>query len=343
MKGPDELDLGLAAGDADLVAAVVFSQNEFRAALVENSAERVKSGTCRAVVVNAGNANALVGKRGRDVAEAMAHDAARGLSCDEKRVLVASTGTVGRVLPVESIVRATPQPCAALRPDGLDDLVHATDRTEERALRLVRSGKKTHGRLLGVAKGKGLLGLDLATTLAFVVTAIEVGKAFLCKTTAQAAATTIIRASGDIEASTDDAIYARSSGKTKNKPIDGGESGAAFSAALTEVPRELARGVVRDARGTTHVVTFASARSLSTMKNCGIALEAAAVDIAVQAAELVLSGAGLVLEAGKRAHEVMRHGGYSVRIRVGKGKGVACHVGCDLSPDTVRAAAGSRL
>ena len=130
------------------------------------------------------------------------------------------------------------------------------------------------------------------------------------------------------------------------------------------------------ARGTTHVVTFevsgasseasalaiarhlsrslpikvalfgadpAWARILSTMGNCGIALDPLAVDIAVGEVELVHGGAGLGVEAEKRAHEVMRRGEYLVRIRVGKGKGVARHVACDLSPETVRAAAGSWL
>src|SRR6187455_1401380 len=124
-KAQGELDLGLVAGDEDLTCAAVFTRNRFRAAPVELSAQRVKSGTCRAIVVNAGNANALVGERGRADAEAVAHYTARGLECDEKRVLVASTGVVGRPLAIEPIVLATPRLCASLRPDGLDDFVRA--------------------------------------------------------------------------------------------------------------------------------------------------------------------------------------------------------------------------
>lgn len=379
MKGPDELDLGLVAADEDAVAAGVFTKNRFRAAPVELSEARIKSGSCRAVMVNAGNANALVGERARTDAEAMAHYAARGLKCDEKRVLVASTGAVGRPLPIEPIVMATPRLCAALRPDGLDDFVRAiqtSDRTDKRALRLIPFGKKTRARVLGVAKGAGLLGPDMATTLAFVMTDVAVGKAFLKKALAEAVDLSFNRASVDGEASTNDALFVLSSGKAKNKPIEGGEAGEAFRAALTEVLDELARGVVRDARGTTHVVSFEVSgavnedaalaiarhlarslpvkaalygadptwpRILSVMGNCGLELDAAKIDIAVGEIDLVQGGVGLGPEAERRAHEVMRRGEYPLRIRVGKGKGQARYVGCDLSVDSVRAAAGSWL
>jgi glutamate N-acetyltransferase/amino-acid N-acetyltransferase len=375
----DHFGLGLVVADADAVAAGVFTRNRFRAASVELSEERVKAGVCRAILVNSGNANAIVGERGRADAEAMTHYVARALDCDNKRVLCASTGRVGRPLNVEPIVLVTPQLTKALRADGLDDFVQAiqtTDRTDKRSLRLMPFGKKTIARVLGVAKGAGLLGPDLATTLAFVFTDVAVGKGFLRKALAEAVSNTFNRASVDGEASTNDAVFVLSSGKAKNKPIEGGEAGEAFKTALTEVMDELARGVVRDARGTSHVVAFevsgatneaaalriASylarslpvkaalfgadptwARLLSAMGNCGVELDADKVDIAVGEVDLVRAGVGLGLDAEKRAHEVMRRGEYALRLRVGKGKGSARYVGCDLSVDSVRAAAGNWL
>ena len=371
--------LGLVAADADAVAAGVFTRNRFRAAPVTLSEARIKSGSCRAILVNSGNANAMVGGRGLTDAEAMTHYVARALECDDKRVMVASTGRVGRLLSVEPIVFVTPQLVKALRPDGLDDFVHAiqtSDRTDKRALRLMPFGKKTIARVLGVAKGAGLLGPDMATTLAFVLTDVAVGRSFLKKALAEAVGSTFNRTSVDGESSTNDSIFVLSSGKAKNKPIEGGEAGDAFRAALTEVLDELARGVVRDARGTSHVVSFevtgattdaaalqiashlarslpvkaalfgadpAWPRLLSVMGNAGIELDAEKIDIAIGEIDLVRAGAGLGLEAERRAHEVMRRGEYPLRVRVGRGKGQARYVGCDLSVDSVRAAAGSWL
>lgn len=375
----DGFGLGLVAADADAVTAAMFTKNRFRAAPVELSESRVKSGLSRAIVVNSGNANAIVGERGRSDAEAVTHYVARALGCDDKRVLCASTGRVGRPLQVEPIVLVTPQLTKALRPDGLDDFVHAiqtSDRTDKRALRLMPFGKKTIARVLGVAKGAGLLGPDLATTLAFVFTDVAVGKAFLKKALAEAVDATFNRCSVDGESSTNDAVFVMSSGKSKNKPIEGGETGEAFKTALREVFDELARGVVRDARGTSHVVSFevsgaateaaalqiAShlarslpvkaalfgadptwARLLSSMGNCGVEIDPSKVDVAVGEIDLVRAGVGLGLDAERRAHEVMRRGEYALRIRVGKARGAARYVGCDLSVDSVRAGAGNWL
>ncbi len=379
VKPLGELDLGLVAGDADLHVAAMFTQNRFRAAPVELSEARAKSGVCRALVVNAGNANALVGAQGRQDAEAMTHYVARGLECDEKRVLIASTGTVGRRLPIEPIVLATPRLCESLRGDGLDDFARAiqtSDQTDKRSLKLVPFGKKTHVRILGVAKGAGLLGPDLATTLAFVFTDAPVGKAFLKKALSEAVGQSFGRMSVDGEASTNDAVFVLSSGKAKVKPIEGGEAGEAFRSALTEVLTDLSRSVVRDARGTSHVVRFivsgtanvedatriaahlarslpvkvalfgadpAWPRLLTAMGNTGVALDPAQIDIAVGELELVRKGVGLGHEAERRAHEIMRRGEYDIRIRVGRGKAEASYVGCDLSVDAVRAGAGSWL
>jgi glutamate N-acetyltransferase/amino-acid N-acetyltransferase len=230
--------------------------------------------------------------------------------------------------------------------------------------------------VLGVAKGAGLLGPDLATTLAFVFTDAPVGKAFLRKALAEAVAQSFGRMSVDGEASTNDAVFALASGKAKVKPIEGGEAAEGFRGALDEVMQELARGVVRDARGTSHVVRFlvsgaahaddavrigahlarslpvkaalfgadpAWARMLSAMGNCGVALDPQHIDIAVGEVELVRKGVGLGREAEQRAHETMRRGEYDLRVRVGKGKGEASYLGCDLSVDAVRAAAGTWL
>jgi glutamate N-acetyltransferase/amino-acid N-acetyltransferase len=272
----------------------------------------------------------------------------------------------------------------ALRPAGLDDFVRAiqtSDRTEKRALRLLspspgQKNKKLRPRLLGVAKGAGLLGPDLATTLAFVFTDAVVGKALLRKALAEAVEETFNCMSVDGESSTNDSIFVLASGAAGGKAIESGEPAEAFRAALREVLEELARGVARDARGTSHLVTFEISgaasdgdalrvgkhlacslpikaalfgadptwpRLLSAMGNSGVELDPARIDIAVGEIDLVRGGAGLGPEAEKQAHEVMRRGEYSLRIRVGKGKGAARYIGCDLSIDAVRASAGTWL
>jgi glutamate N-acetyltransferase/amino-acid N-acetyltransferase len=371
IKKTQRPDLALLVADEDVPAAAVFTRNRVRAAPVELSQKRVASGVARAIVVNSGNANACTGERGMRDAEAMAHYAAKALDCEEKRVLVASTGVIGQPLPIEQIVVHTPRLIASARPDGLEDFTRAimtTDRFEKRALQLVPLGPKTRARIVGVAKGAGMIAPNMATTLVFVCTDAAVTKGFLKKALAEEVEV-FNQISVDGDTSTNDSMFLFASGAAKNKPIEGGDKGQSFRHALREVLADLGRQIVRDGEGATHVVTIevlgaenADAaervarrigasplvktaifgadpnwgRILAAIGNAGVEITPERIDVAVGEVELVRGGVGLGSEAERAAHEVMRRGEYVLRVHLHGGRGEGRHTTCDLTIDYVK-------
>ncbi|MGZ5907719.1 MAG: bifunctional glutamate N-acetyltransferase/amino-acid acetyltransferase ArgJ, partial [Reyranella sp.] len=304
-------------------------------------------------------------------AQAMGHYTAKAIDCDEKRVLVASTGVIGQPLPIEPIVMATPRLVAAARPDGLDDFTRAimtTDRFEKRSLQQVPLGPKTRARIVGVAKGAGMIAPNMATTLVFLCTDAAVTKGFLKKALAEEIEV-FNQISVDGDTSTNDSAFLLASGAAKNKPIEGGDKGASFRAALREVLADLGRQIVRDGEGATHVVTIevlgaenADAaervarrigssplvktalfgadpnwgRILAAIGNSGVKIDPDKIDVAVGEVEIVRAGAGVGGQAEQAAHEVMRRGEYVIRVHLHGGRGEARHVTCDLTVDYVK-------
>ncbi len=365
-------DLGLVLAEAEVPVAAVFTQNRVRAAPVRISEERVRAGMARAIIVNSGNANAATGERGLEDARAMAHYAAKAIGCDEKRVLVASTGVIGQPLPIERIVEHTPALVAQARPDGLEDFTRAimtTDRFEKRALAILPLGPKTRARIVGVAKGAGMICPNMATTLVFVMTDAAVQKNFLRSALREEVEETFNRVSVDGDTSTNDSLFLMASGAAKNKPIEGGDKGQAFRSALRDVLGKLAGELVRDGEGATHVVTIevqgaesAEAaekvarrigasplvktalygadpnwgRILCAVGNAGVEIDPDRVDIAVGEIDVARNGAAISAEAERAAHEVMRRGEYRIRVHLHKGRGEARHVTCDLGVDYVK-------
>jgi glutamate N-acetyltransferase / amino-acid N-acetyltransferase len=376
IKASGRADLGLIVAEDDVPAAAVFTQNRVRAAPVELSEANVKSGLARAIIVNSGNANACTGDKGAFDAAAMAEYAARAIGCDKKRVLVASTGIIGQPLPIERIVAATPRLHAAARGDGLDDFARAimtTDRFEKRALQLVPLGPKTRARVIGVAKGAGMIAPNMATTLAFLCTDAAVSKGFLRTILREEIASTFNAVSVDGDTSTNDMVAIMASGAAKNKPIDSdaanGGKGKALRQAVHDVLDELSRQIVRDGEGATHVVTIEVAgaesaaaadavarriaqsplckaaffgadpnwgRILAAIGNAGVDVDARKLDVAIGEVEICRGGLGLGAEAERHAHEVMRRGEYTIRVHLNRGRAQGRHTTCDLTVDYVK-------
>jgi len=365
-------DLGLIVADGEVPAAAVFTRNRVRAAPVLVSEAHVKAGIARAVVVNSGNANACTGTRGLQDAQAMAAFTARALGCDEKRVLVASTGVIGEALPIERVVEALPRLAKSARPDGLDDFTRAimtTDRFEKRSLALVSLGPKTRARVVGVAKGAGMIAPNMATTLAFVVTDAAVSKGLLKTALREEVEETFNQASVDGDTSTNDSVFLMASGAAKNRPIEDGDRAKAFRAALREVLGDLAQQIVRDGEGATHVVRIEVqgahsdeaarvvarriglsplvktaifgadpnwGRILAAIGNAGVEIDPDKIDVAVGEVEVCRGGAAVGPEADRGAHEVMRRGEYTIRVHLHAGRGTGHHLTCDLTVDYVK-------
>src|SRR6516165_11998462 len=131
---PDRRDLAVIVSDAPAAAAGVFTQNRVCAAPVQVSRARLPRTDARGVVVCSGNANACTGEQGLADARRMAQLAAAAIGCRAEQMLVASTGVIGRPLPMDAIADGIPKAAAALTPavQGLDAVAHAICTTDTR-------------------------------------------------------------------------------------------------------------------------------------------------------------------------------------------------------------------
>jgi glutamate N-acetyltransferase/amino-acid N-acetyltransferase len=246
-------DLGLIVAPGGANAAAVFTKNKFQAApvVLSKSALQKTGGKVKAVVVNAGCANAVTGKPGMDAAKRSRARAAELLRCTPDEVFVASTGVIGVVLPDKKLRDALPDAVTRLSPGGIDALSHAiltTDVGPKVAQASFAMGGK-RGRIVGVAKGAGMIHPNMATMLGFLMTdaAIEPGALRRCLKDAVDQSFNSISVDGDT--STNDTVLLLASGKgPEGKDLDD------FQRALNDVCRELAWRIVRDGEGATRVM-----------------------------------------------------------------------------------------
>jgi glutamate N-acetyltransferase / amino-acid N-acetyltransferase len=141
LKKNKGMDLGIIFSEVPAAGAAVFTRNRVQAAPVVLDRERIRSGNCRGVIVNSGNANCCTGVRGLRDAAAMARAAADALGIPDDQVLVASTGVIGQFLPIEKVEAAIPDLVASLRPDGFDDLARAIMTTDKVPKLVSREGR----------------------------------------------------------------------------------------------------------------------------------------------------------------------------------------------------------
>jgi glutamate N-acetyltransferase/amino-acid N-acetyltransferase len=252
---PNRLDLALVVSDRPAAAAGVFTQNRVCAAPVRVCRERVPAESARGFVVCSGNANACTGARGLADARRMAEVAAQAISCRPEEMLVCSTGVIGRHLPmpgVEAGIRtaATKLEAGAAALDRAAHAILTTDTRIKVSTRELRVGGQ-EVRLTGFAKGAAMIGPNMATMLAFVLTDAAVAPADLAALARRAADKSFNCVSVEGHTSTNDTLlfFANGSG-----PRLTGSDLAAFDEAATGVCADLARAIAADAEGATHTV-----------------------------------------------------------------------------------------
>jgi glutamate N-acetyltransferase/amino-acid N-acetyltransferase len=254
---PDRLDLALVVSDGPASAAGVFTQNRVCAAPVHVSRERVPTADARGVVICSGNANACTGQRGLDDARRMAALAAAAAGCRPEQMLVCSTGVIGRHLPMPKIEDGIGRAGRALEVGAaaFDRAAHAILTTDTRIRVATQSVAVAGGevRLTGFAKGAAMIGPNMATMLAFVLTDAAVAPADLQTLARRAAEASFNCVSVEGHTSTNDTLllFANGSG-----PPLSGEGLARFGAAATAVCADLAKAIAADAEGAAHFVTI---------------------------------------------------------------------------------------
>ncbi|MFO0926489.1 MAG: bifunctional glutamate N-acetyltransferase/amino-acid acetyltransferase ArgJ [Gemmataceae bacterium] len=252
-------DLAVVLSDVPATAAGVFTQNRVRAAPVRVCQERLPAGDVRGVVVCSGNANACTGPQGLADAHRMTAVAAEVAGCRAEQFLVASTGVIGRHLPmpqVEAGIRsAVPQAIATA--GGLSDLAHAI-LTTDTVIKVTTRELELNGttvRLTGVAKGAAMIGPNMATMLAFVFTDAKIAPDDLAPLIGRAASGSFNCVSVEGHTSTNDTLLVLANGRAGGPPL-AGEALGRFGAALTAVCGDLARAIAADAEGANHLVTI---------------------------------------------------------------------------------------
>jgi len=248
-------DLGLIVAPDGATAAAVFTQNRFLAAPVVLSKQALKKsgGRVKAVVVNAGCANAVTGKPGIDAAKRVRTRAAGLLHCDQSEIFLASTGVIGVVLPDKKVTDTLPDAITRLSTGGVDALSHAILTTDVgpkvTQASFTIGGKR--GRIVGVAKGAGMIHPNMATMLSFVMTDAAIDPATLQRALKTAVDQSFNSISVDGDTSTNDTVLLLASGKLGNAAR--GDI-ADFQRALNAVCRDLAWMIVRDGEGATRVM-----------------------------------------------------------------------------------------
>ena len=279
-------DVALVVAEDGANAAAVFTKNRFQAApVVLSKRALVKSrGRVRAVVVNAGCANAITGSEGLEAARRVRTRAAQLVRCREEEVFLASTGVIGVLLPEAKIRQALPEAVARLSPSGLDAASHAiltTDIAPKTARATFRHAGR-RGSVVGFAKGAGMIHPNMATMLGFVMTDAAASPAFLRAALREAVDASFNAISVDGDTSTNDTVLLLASGKMGGPALEDGDA-RDFRRALREVCLALARMIVRDGEGATRLLHL-EVRGARNEKDARLAAYAAATSTLVKTA-----------------------------------------------------------
>lgn len=260
LKQSGRSDFALIVADVPASAAAMFTANRVTAApLVVDKAHLHKSGGyIRVVAINAGNANCAAGQAGMDAARATCAAAASQFQCQPEEVFPSSTGIIGVPLPAHKLIAVLPAIVETLgrESDHFQQVAQAimtTDTVEKTAFaRFEIDGKEV--RIGAFGKGAGMIHPQLvphATMLVYVMTDAEIDPAVLDAYLRQAVEVSFNRISVDGDTSTNDTVLLLASGASA---VRVGPHHAEFALALTQVCTSLAKQIVADGEGITHVV-----------------------------------------------------------------------------------------
>ncbi|HXN20634.1 MAG TPA: bifunctional glutamate N-acetyltransferase/amino-acid acetyltransferase ArgJ [Candidatus Binatus sp.] len=255
------LDLALLTSDSTATAAAVFTTNLVQAAPVRLSREHLKTSghKIRGVIVNSGNANCCTGPPGLAASRKTAATLSRLLGCEPYQVLVCSTGVIGVPIGMEKILSAAPtlvqsrssEPAAFYQ---FKRAIMTTDTRPKWAAAQFRIGGKQI-RLLGCAKGSGMIAPNMATMLGFLATDAGVSSSLLSRALSAAVARTFNAITVDGDTSTNDTVILLANGESGARKITS-ENGdyRRFLVALEDVCKSLALAIISDGEGAQRVI-----------------------------------------------------------------------------------------
>jgi glutamate N-acetyltransferase/amino-acid N-acetyltransferase len=375
IKASGRPDLAIATCETGAIAGAMFTSNQMVAAPVTVGRRHLKAtgSVVKAVLVNSGNANCATGTAGLDACQKSCIALADAIGCVFDEVFPSSTGIIGVPLPVEKIVAAAPAAAAALgdSPEHAESFARAILTTDTK-VKIAAKSFEIEGKVVtlwGCSKGAGMIGPQLvphATMLVYLFTDLAACSEHLSAMLTPAVERSFNSISIDGDMSTNDTVLLLASGKSGVEAK--GEAVPLFEAALLEVCQSLARQIVDDGEGVTHVVTLdvtgartdaeakAIARTIgesplcktawsSADPNWGRLLAAAGrAGVAFDPNDITIQIAGLpVFADGMRSplfdeaatHAVMSVREYTIALDLHQGTGQSRFLTCDLTHEYV--------
>jgi glutamate N-acetyltransferase/amino-acid N-acetyltransferase len=367
---PDRLDVAVLYSERPATAAAVFTTNLVKAAPVVISQLNLKSGLARALVVNSGNANACTGSQGFKDALVMGKLAADALDLDPAEVLVASTGVIGRALPMDRLAAGVLNAAGALdlsNGEAAASAIMTTDTRRKESVAHFSHGGRSYT-IGGMAKGSGMIHINMATMLGFLTTDAAVPAAELSQVLTRCVERSFNLVTVDGDTSTNDMLAIFANGAAGGGALLPGAGLEAFEVALQQVCVDLSKQIARDGEGATRMFTIAVVGAASETDARNLARTVAGSNLVKTAihggdpnwgrivaalgragAELVLDkltvtvGAAIVFHNGAGIPEVdldqvrraFESDEVSIRCELGLGDGAATAYGCDLSAEYV--------
>ena len=247
-------DLGWLFSEVPASAAAVFTTNQVQAAPVLVTREQLKTGKLRGVIVNSGNANACTGEQGIADAREMIALAAAQAGVASEEVAVASTGIIGRPLPMATIAAGIRQLSHSGSPTGFQKAILTTDLVEKNQVIQTEIAGHTVT-MAGCAKGSGMIHPNMATMLAFVTTDVAIAPSLLQSLLRKLTEVTFNQITVDGDTSTNDMVLVLANGQAGNPPIE--ENTFAykqFQKMLQTVLTTLAKAIAKDGEGATKLI-----------------------------------------------------------------------------------------
>jgi glutamate N-acetyltransferase/amino-acid N-acetyltransferase len=258
LKPSNAPDLALIWSDTEAIAAGVFTTSEVRAACVDYCRQRLQTkASARAILCNAGQANAATGQQGWEDAILTAETLAHELNISPDSILLASTGVIGQRIKMDAMLDGIPKLVAELSENGGDSAAKAiitTDLvTKSIALETTIDGRAV--RIGGICKGSGMIHPNMATMLAFITCDAAVSTQLWQQMLKRAADKSFNQITVDGDTSTNDTLIALANGQSRTPAITSMDAnGQKLEAMLTEVCQYLAKSIARDGEGATCLI-----------------------------------------------------------------------------------------
>ena len=374
-KNVSKPDLAMIASEVPCAAAAVYTKNLVKGAPILVTKENLKNGVAQAVICNSGNANTC-NADGVQKAMKMCSLAADALGLRPKDVVVASTGVIGQVLPIEPIEAAVPGLAASLTTHGSEDAAHAIMTTDtvvkNFAVSCTLGGKEV--KIGGIAKGSGMIHPNMGTMLCFLTTDAAISVKALDVALRSAADVSFNMVSVDGDTSTNDTCAILANSLAGNAEISGPEGAdyKTFVEALTQLCVKIARTLAKDGEGASRLLVcevtgakddenakkaakgiicstlFKAAmfgadanwgRVLCALGYCGADTDVMKVGVSFSSA----AGAITVCENGAgipfsedEAKKILTEDEITIGVSLGDGDASATAFGCDLTYDYVK-------